>query len=67
MNRIPKRLRQAIRLRARAYHKLRDAYLQGGGADVFVHALRVSELNRFIQRREWLEQVEGFDPIALGC
>ena len=65
MSGIPKRLRQAMRLRARAYFKLRETCLVGGGPNVFLHAQRVADLNRYVQRREWREL--GFDPIVMGC
>lgn len=62
---IPKRLRQAIDLRSRALLELREAIFDGGSG--LHQAKRVTDLDRLIQRREWLPRVEGFDPIALGC
>lgn len=71
MSGLPKKLQQAIELRARAYFKLRETYLAGGGALVFLHARRLADLDRLIHRREWLGRVESrdpeFDPIAMGC
>lgn len=63
---IPKRLRQAIRLRQRALFTLREASFHGLGFRVVTLAKRVTDLNRYIQQREWLARVQDFDPIALG-
>ena len=65
MSGIPKRLQQAMRLRARALLKLREAIYDGGSG--LIQAKRVTDIDRLIQRREWIERVEGFDPIAMGC
>ena len=65
MGGVPKRLRQAMRLRSRALMKLR-ATIHDGGLGI-AEAKRVADLDRLIQRREWLDRVDGFDPIAMGC
>lgn len=63
---IPKKLRQAIRLRRRAIERLQERCYFVGPRGVVQLSQRVSDLNRYIQQREWLRDPD-FDPIAMGC
>lgn len=67
MSPIPKRLRQALKLRMRATVALYDAVAFNNIDLVIHHAKRVVDLTRLITTREWPNQQLGFDPIAMGC
>lgn len=66
---VPPRLRQAIRLRARAINHL--LLMTQRGLDVHLSQLivivkRITDLDRYIDSRQWVRAAVGFDPIMIG-
>ena len=63
---IPKPLREVIRQRRLLLLLLEDAISEGVTPKMFHLVDQLSDLNRSLQRRDWLVRVHGFDPIAMG-
>lgn len=65
MSGIPKKLRQAIRVRRRAVQNvMNNAWIVGQRRTVELFR-RVVALDNFIQKKEWQRET-SFDPIAMG-
>lgn len=65
MSGIPKKLRQAIRVRRRAVQNvMNNAWIVGHRRTVEL-CRRVVAIDQYIQQKEWQRET-SFDPIAMG-